>query len=200
MENPINIQPVEDSTLQTDKRKNLVWSILVGLFYGIPALLIGFLVAFILMFLLLVVLLPSIFPSLGSSSFASSSIGLDVMFGVSAVSALVSALIAGIISGRASYKKITTEGGFRRTGYSLAAFSCAGLLGILIFPFLCDAGLLGIGALLNALQLDYLLSGFGTESGVTVVFFLCGPAIGFILAYPAAILVGAVISKLLKGK
>lgn len=123
------------------------------------------------------------------------------MIGIAVVAGITTSLIAGIVSGRRAYKNISNDGGFRRTGYSLASYSCAGLLGILLFPILCDVGFWGIAALLDALHLDLLAKlGIGTKSGFTIVFILCLPSIGIILAYPTAILAGIFVSRFLNRK
>ena len=194
MEDPINVKPAEGAAPENNKTKYLVWSILVGLFYGAPALLAGFLAALIAALLIFFLVVISLFPSLESSSTE----GINIVIGISTAAGIILSIIVGIVSGRRAYRNISSEGSFRRTGYSLASYSCAGLLGIVLFPILCDAGFLGIAALLSALHLDSLISGIGTESGVTAIFILCLPSIGIVLAYPAAVLVGAGVSRMLK--
>ena len=204
MENPVPAQLSEAVPQPSDKKKYLGLSILAGFFYGIPTLLVGFMASAILVGLVVLIVLPGIFPTLNSLDTQSFDLEMKLLIGLAVVMALGSALIAGLVSSRAAYMRANSNGSYRQTGYGMA--SCAGisLLGMIVFPVLCYAGYFGSLALLQALQLQE--SGIygsllgGTESGNAAILIICIPSIGIVLAYIAAILFSALISRGLNRK
>jgi hypothetical protein len=204
MQDPVAVQPAEDSPRPTNKRKYVGWSVLAGFFYGVPTLLVGFTVSGVLIFFVSLVILPAIFPSLNQVEPKSFDLEMKLLIGLAVIVALVLALVAGLVSGRAAYKKANGESSFKQAGYGMASCAGIGLLGIFIFPILCYVGYFAIFALLNVLQLQNgsiaaVLSG-GTDSGNALILLFCLPSIGILLAYITAMLFGPLVVRILKRK
>jgi hypothetical protein len=185
VQNPVPLQPSEDSIQPFTRNKYLGFSILVGFLYGIPTLLLAFAVSFLLQtyFSMIFFILPN----------------RVITYGVPGFIGLMSAIISGIVSGRASFKSANQDGTPRPVGYGILSCAGIGLIGLLVFPILCGVGdflvlsVLDKFSLLND-QLSALLLGGGTaESGLFMVVFTFLIPIGAALAYITAVLFGGLI-------
>jgi hypothetical protein len=199
MENPVPVQASEEIIQPSNNKKYLGISILAGILYGFPALLISFGFFFVLSFFL-VDLIFSYFPKFNEMVNVDSQ--LLIMFSLSILIGVVVGIIAGAITGRTTYRRLQADGSIRPVGYSMLSCSGIGILGIFVFPILCYAGYY-ILSLIPADKGGYYIMGFltgGTESAMAAILLLCVPSIGITLAYITAILFGGVVYRNLSRK
>jgi hypothetical protein len=197
MENPLPVQAPEEIMQPSNNKKYLGISILAGVLYGLPALLISFGFVFMLLFFLIELIISN-FPKFNEMVNVDSQI--IIIFSLSTLIGIVAGIIAGASTGRTTYRRLQADGSIRQVGYSMLSCSGIGILGSFVFPILCYASYFLLSLLPD--KGGYIM-GFltgGNESAMSAILILCIPAIGITLAYFTAILFGGVIYRNLSRK